>query len=232
MNLLLLEDEDRVAKFIVESLKSEGFKVHRCSLISEIEDLFEAGTLSFDVAIWDRMIAGKDSLALIPHFKQKNAKGHILILSAINTPEEKAAALNVGADDYLSKPFSFVELLARVRALLRRNESVPTANTFLRLANLHIDLLSHQASVDGKRLDLSQKEFQVLTCLLKRAGQVFNRFQLLDQVWDTQFDIESNVVEVTMKNLRRKLAHAQAKVKIESRRNVGYWIEEVENRET
>ena len=177
-----------------------------------------------DLAIFDRMLSGDDSLNYLKAFKKSFPQCKVLILSAINNSEQKALALDSGADDYLSKPYSLVELSARLRALSRRNGEA--SNVAVRqVANLTIDVLSHEIHIDARRLDLSNKEYKVLACLIQKPGQVFSRFQLLDRVWDIQSDLESNVVEATILHLRKKLDAAGARLKLCSKRNVGYWIE-------
>ncbi len=225
MKLFLLEDEAKVSKFISESLKADGYQVQSCASFKEAQDWLGSSSETFDLAILDRMVDGLDALVLVAPLKKAWKDCKVIILSAINTPDEKAAALDQGADDYLAKPFSFVELSARLRALGRRNSTSQPKATHLVVANLSVDLLAHQALIGGRRLDLSQKEFQLLLCLIQRPGQVYNRYQLLDRIWDTQFELESNVVEVTVKNLRRKLEALNSQAIIQSKRNLGYWLE-------
>lgn len=227
MNVFLLEDEQKVSRFISESLKADGYQVQSVHALREARDWIQDSKETFDLAVLDRMVDGRDAIELIAELKKNWKNCRVLVLSAINTPDEKASALDLGADDYLAKPFSYVELSARLRALGRRNQESFAKPTHLVVGNLSVDLLAHQALVAGRRLDLSQKEFQLLLCLIQRPGQVYNRFQLLDRVWDTQFDLESNVVEVTMKNLRRKLEGAKAAAVIQSKRHLGYWLEAV-----
>ncbi|MBS1984593.1 MAG: response regulator transcription factor [Bdellovibrionales bacterium] len=225
MDVLLIEDEIRVLKFLEDALRREGHTVHPCKSFEEARDFLAAPLKSLDIAIMDRLLHGRDSLDLVAQVRAKVPECGILILSAINSSEEKAAALDKGADDYLSKPFSLVELSARLRALSRRREGPARETTVMQRGNLTIDPISHIVSADGKRLDLSNKEYLLFYTLVQVPGRVYNKFQLLDKVWDMQFDIESNVVEVTVRNLRRKLEAASASVVIESKRNMGYWIE-------
>ena len=137
----------------------------------------------------------------------------------------KSELLDLGADDYLAKPFSLLELLSRIRVQFRRPKSADPEGTAVQLGDLIIDRIHHEVKCGALKIDLSNKEFKLLSVLVRDVGRVLSRFQLMDRVWDTQKDIESNVVEATVRNLRRKLEGAQSQVKIQSKRNVGYWIE-------
>lgn len=225
MNILLVEDEQRVRKYLEGALRAEGHTLTACADVEEtlaflkLESEFEP-----ELAILDRMLGDLDGLEVIVPLRQRYPACKVLILSAIGTADEKAQALDQGADDYLTKPFSLNELTARMRALSRRTSSRP-ANHSISVGDLSIDLKTQTARVDQVKLDLSKKEFQLLCTLSASPNRVFNKFQLLDRVWDQQVDVESNTVEVTIKNLRRKLETAQCQTKILSKRNVGYWIE-------
>lgn len=226
MNILLAEDDERVARFLLEALRAEGHEVFLCRSCPEILDGAAGAVSAFDVAILDRMLRGEDSLNALVRFKAAHPSTRVLILSAINSAEEKAKALDLGADDYLAKPYSLVELTARLRVLSRRAPGAAAeAATHVQLGNLRLDMLEHCVQVDGRRLDFSNKEFQLFACLMRHPGRVFNKFQLLDRVWNVQSDIESNVVEATVRNVRRKLEEAGAQAALKSRRNFGYWIE-------
>ena len=224
MDILVVEDEARVRKFLEEALKSEGHSVTACSSVEEAEAWMAIEGNSLDIAILDRMLGDHDGLQLIKPIKLRHPESKVLMLSAIGIADEKAQALDLGADDYLSKPFSLAELSARIRAISRRspNKNVSTA---ILVKNLTIDLRSQTVQTEKMKLDLSKKEFQLLTTLASHPNRVFTKYQLLDKVWDQQADIESNIVEVTIKNLRRKLEAATSKAEILSKRNVGYWIE-------
>jgi two-component system OmpR family response regulator len=177
-----------------------------------------------DIVLLDRMLKGEDGASLIPHLKQKYPTCHILVLSAIGTAEEKANIIDQGADDYISKPFSLSELTARLRALKRRPQS-QGLSYLLTFKDVLVDLRSQTAHCKNVKIDFSKKEFLVLVTLLQSPGRVYNKFQLLDKVWDVQSDIESNVVEVTLKNIRKKLKESNSEIEILSKRNIGYWIE-------
>jgi two-component system OmpR family response regulator len=227
MNIVLLEDEKRVLSFLADALRKEGYCVHPCETLDDAKSTLSALGSDVSVLVMDRLLDRVDAISLIPFARSHCPNLRILVLSAINSPEQKAAALDIGADDYMGKPFQLVELSARIRSLSRRaNDAAKGNETFLfRARDLTVNALEHKATVNGKVVDLSNKEYQVLLALIQHPGRVFNKFQLLDRVWDTQFDIESNVVEVTIKNLRRKLAEAGSTAEVLSRRNIGYWIE-------
>jgi len=224
MHVLVIEDEARIRRFVGDALKAEGHAVQSCSSYDEAQAAIEDPiSFAFDAVILDRMLRDKDGTELIAPLKSRCPNCGILVLSALNTPEEKATVLDLGADDYLSKPFSLLELSARIRALSRRTKKLP--GRLMLLKNCQIDLLAHEVRVNGKKIDLSSREYQVLSVFAQNPGRIFNKFQLLDQVWNTQHDIESNVVEVTINNLRRKMETVASELHILSKRNVGYWIE-------
>ena len=229
MNVLIVEDEKRVLQFLEASLKQEGYCVFGCSTYESALDVLSAKNPIPDVIILDRQLHRNDGTSLVKPFRETFPGCKLIILSAINAPEEKASLLDLGADDYISKPFSLVELTARVRVLSRRKSSDADTGArgvpLYRLKDVELDPIQHTVTVNAKRVDLSNKEYQVLATFLKAPGRVYNKFQLLDLVWNMQFDIESNVVEVTVKNLRRKLELASSQLEIQSKRNIGYWVE-------
>jgi two-component system OmpR family response regulator len=224
MNILLVEDESSLSHFLSESLKKEGYCVQPVTSMEELNSAIEQKVNPDpQVIVLDRLLHGLDSSEKITTLKDRFPSSKIIVLSAIGGPTEKGKILDLGADDYVSKPFSIEELIARIRVSQRYN--VKTAQTVQAYGNLTLNLFSQSAEVDGKKLELSKKEYQLLTALLHTPTKVFNRYQLLDSIWDIHADVESNVVEVTIKNLRKKLESVQANVEILSKRNVGYWIE-------
>ena len=227
MTIILVEDESRVLTFLTEALRKEGHVVHPAETFDEASELIATLAGQVDLVIMDRLLGRIDAIPLIPIARSKSPNARILVLSTITSPEQKAAALDLGADDYLGKPFQLVELSARVRSLSRRatGEAGGGERHLFTVGDIHLNALEHKVTVEGKAVDLSNKEYLVLFTLIQHPGRVYNKFQLLDKVWDVQFDVESNVVEVTMKNLRRKLADASSKTEILSRRNIGYWLE-------
>ncbi len=225
MHVLVVEDEQKIRDFLVNGLKAEGHTtLGAASFQSAKETIEQDSEQLIDFVLLDRMLEDQDGCELIPLLKKTHPKCAILILSAVGSAEEKADLLDKGADDYVSKPFSFVELSARIRVLSRRNP-VGEVRKHLVFRDCKVDLVEHSVAISGKKLELSQKEYQLLLIFLKQPGRVYNRFQLLDQIWNSQYEVESNVVEVTINNLRRKLESSKSEVIIASKRNIGYWIE-------
>lgn len=230
MRLLLVEDDPRLSQYMVEALTREGYSVEVCVSIDEAEAYMAASPEGPRIIILDRMLGRLDGATLIPKFKARYPEAGILILSSLDMPSEKARIIDAGADEYVPKPFSLDELTARLRLVLRRSKPPTTSGTpentamFINIGNLCMDLRGQKASVDSHKLDLTRKEFQLLMLFAESPGRVYNRFQILDRVWEIERTTESNVVETTIKNLRRKLEEIGCQVKIESKRNVGYWI--------
>ena len=226
MKVLVVEDDERLARFLRKALEAETWSVEVFSKFEQLRDLIENPTLQMDVAVLDRMLGPDDSLTALKDFKKHFPRTKVLFLSALDHSEERSKALEEGADDYMGKPYSLRELVARIRALQRRSgESVSTLQ-FRELGNLKLDLLAHIVSIAGRRVSLSAKEFKILSVLMERSGAILSRYQILDRVWDIGKDLESNVVEATMHNLRKTLEENSASVTIRSKRGTGYWIEE------
>jgi DNA-binding response OmpR family regulator len=227
MRIMLLEDEAKVRGLLLECFEGEGFNTLSFASVNDASDYLNSDEPRADVAVLDRMVGNKDGASLIPQLRKKSPGTKVLILSALNDPEERAKILDLGADDYLGKPFSVTELLSRLRALLRRSHGVDAGleKTVLYVGNLEIYLLEHQAKVRNHALDLTPKEFRLLTILCREPGKVWSKFRLLDQVWQVNLELESNVVESTIRNIRRKLEQSHCLARIESKRNLGYWIE-------
>lgn len=224
MNILLLEDEVGILKSTVILFESQGWSVRALQSIQDLSVLLETRSFYPQVVVLDRIIHGMDSAGYVPKIKRVFADTKVLVLSAIDTSTEKAKLLDLGADDYLAKPYSGPELLARVRALARRSALVGSLEV-LEVGNLHVDLGARSVQINGESLSLSQKEFQLLNLFLNSPGKVFPKEVLLSTVWNAKNDVESKVVEATMNNLRRKLEAANASVNIKNSRNVGYWLE-------
>lgn len=225
MELLLVEDDLSVGEFLKESLNKEGYQVTWCKNRIEVESFLLSTILSFDIVILDRMLSGDDAASIVPILKLKRPEAKILVLSAIDLPQEKARLLDLGADEYLAKPFSLVELTARLRLIGRRSNPGHQTN-IISLRNLIIDLGNQVAHVNKAKMDVTRKELQLLCLLIQKPGRVYNKFQILDRVWDIEKLIESNVVETTIKTLRKKMSDLKCTVEIQNKRNMGYWIEE------
>lgn len=229
MKLLIVEDDPRVAEYLEKSLRQENYSVTLCATISELDAVLKMDPWDIDLVVLDRMLGRQDGADWIKALKSKTPAPGILVLSSLDMPSEKARILDLGADDYMAKPFSLEELTARLRLVHRRQSANAVDDaTIKRLANLVVNLRTQQAQVGKAKMDLTKKEFQLLSLLLEHPGRVFNRFQILDRVWQIENTTESNVVESTIKNLRKKMDEVHCFAKIESKRNVGYWIESSE----
>lgn len=226
MHLLVVEDDPRLSEYMREALGREGYTLEVCATIDEVQAYMAMPSEPPRVVILDRMLGRADGATLIPQLKARYPEAGILVLSSLDMASEKARIIDAGADEYLSKPFSLDELTARLRLVVRRSTSAAKGDSAVRvLGNLCLDLKTQNATVAAVRLDLTRKEFQLLSLLMDSPGRVYNRFQILDRVWEIERMSESNVVETTVKNLRRKLEDSRASVRIESKRNMGYWIE-------
>lgn len=222
MKVLVVEDDRKVAGFIEQGLREEGYAVDLApdgeegSLLAHVYD--------YDVIILDVMMPKKSGLQLASELRAEGRGTPILMLTARDSTEDIVRGLNAGADDYLGKPFKFDELLARVRALIRRGGASRTE--LLSYGPIELDRLKHKARVSGALLDLSPKEFHLLEHFLLHAEQVVRRTELLEKVWDMHFDPESNVVDVHVGNLRRKLEHAAGRKLIQTVRGVGFKLDQ------
>ncbi len=216
--ILVVEDETKLQEHLAQIMREEGFSVFSCTSYRELEGLLKIPA-RFDVIVLDRLLHGRDSAQLVVQLKLFFA-AKIMILSAVTTASEKAALLDLGADDYLAKPFDSDELVARIRVLLRRR------NPELILGNLALNLDDRSMRVSGNEIRLTNKEFLLLRTLLQTPRKIFNKLFLYKRVWEMSEDVESNVVEATVNKLRRRLKDADASVQIKNGRNTGYWIEE------
>jgi len=218
VKILVIEDDRKVAGFIEQGLREEGYAV-------DIAPDGEEGTMlahvyDYDIIILDVVMPKKSGLQVASELRREGRGTPILMLTARDTTEDIVRGLDVGADDYLTKPFRFDELLARVRALVRRGGARRTE--LLTYGTLELDRLKHKVHVGGKPLDLSPKEFHLLEHFLLHPEEVVRRTELLEKVWDMHFDPESNVVDVHVGNLRRKLRKAADQELIHTVRGVGF----------
>ena len=226
VRVILLEDEAKVRGYLLESFEREGFTTLSFANVPDLKDYLETEESGADLAVLDRMVGPVDGCSLLPLFQAKFPRTKILVLSALNDAEERAKILDRGADDYMGKPYSLAELLSRMRALYRREHGGGARErTVLSLGNLEIHLLDQKVKVAGKPLELTPKEFRLLSLLARDPGKVWSKYRLLDQVWQINLELESNVVETMIRNLRRKLEGAASSARIESKRGTGYWIE-------
>lgn len=221
MKLLVIEDEVRAADYLKQGLSENGYSVDVAH--NGTDGLHAAANGDHDLVILDIMLPGIDGFAVLSALRTSKSTP-VLLLTARGQTNEKVRGFELGADDYLVKPFQFPELLARVRALLRRG-NVQARDTLLKIADLEVDPIRHRAIRSGKRVDLTAKEFALLTLLLQRAGEVLSRTQIASLVWDINFDSDTNVVEVAIRRLRAKVDDDFAEKLIHTVRGVGYVLE-------
>ncbi len=202
MRILLIEDDQVIADFIKKGMKEAGFSIDHCS--DGMTGLEHAISGDYDAAIIDLMLPKLDGLSLIDRVRKKKVHLPIIILSAKRTVDDRISGLRHGGDDYLTKPFSFSELLARVEALLRRSNNV-VEPTSLTIHNLSLDLLARTASREGRKIDLQPKEFALLEYLIRNAEHVVSKTMIMERVWDYNFDPGTNVVEARISKLREKV---------------------------
>ncbi len=222
MKILIIEDEVKLAKSLKHGLEQQGYAADYLSDGESGQRRLEMNQNEYDLVILDVMLPGKDGMMISNEWRKQKITTPILMLTARDTVNDKITGLDAGADDYLVKPFAFEELLARVRALLRRPTEV--APTELVLGQLALDSGRHTAFFHKKELRLTLKEYMVLAYLMQHPGQVINRDQLLDHGWDFNFDSFSNVVDVHIKNLRKKLHEISKEPVIETVHGLGYRI--------
>ena len=225
MRLLVIEDEVKLAQYLHKGLSENGHVVDLAHDGIEGRRLAIGG--EYDLVLLDLMLPGVDGFGVLSAIRAEKRALPVLMLTARDKVEDRVRGLEQGADDYLVKPFAFSELLARVGALGRRGASgAGQPVTALRLADLEIDLLSRRAQRDGQRLDLTAKEFNLLTLLLRRRGQILSRTTLAEQVWDMHFDSDTNVVDVAVRRLRAKLDDPFEGKLLHTVRGMGYVLEE------
>lgn len=222
MRLLLIEDDVALGEGIHQALVREGYTVDW--LQDGSSALHALLSETFDVVVLDLGLPRMDGLEVLRRLRDSGSNLPVLILTARDATEDRIAGLDAGADDYLVKPFEFPELLARVRTLLRRSEHIPLPDV-LRVADLELDPRRHRAYRGSRRIDLTTKEFALLHVLMRQAGEVMTRTQIISLVWDMNFDCDTNVVEVSISRLRGKVDD-QSEVKlIHTIRGVGYVLE-------
>jgi len=217
MRILVVEDDSKIASFVVKGLKQSGFAVDHCG--NGEEALVVAETTPYDAAIVDLMLPRLDGLSLIQRLRAKQLRTPVLILSAKTSVDDRVKGLQAGGDDYLTKPFAFSELLARVQALIRR--ATQTAEpTKLTLGDLTLDLLTRQATRGTERIDLQPREFSLLEYLMRNPGRTVTKTMILEHVFDYSFDPQTNVVDVLVHRLRAKVD--PDRTRLHTLRGVGY----------
>jgi two-component system OmpR family response regulator len=222
MRILVVEDDKDVAGFIVRGLKEAGHVVEHAA--SGRDGLFLATSEAFDAIVLDRMLPGGiDGLNILELLRGQKNPVPVLILSALAEVDERVKGLRAGGDDYLTKPFAFSELLARIEALYRRGKAEGPV-TKLTVDDLELDLLSRQVKRAGQKIDLQPREFRLLEYLMRHAGQVVTRTMLLEGVWDYHFDPQTNVIDVHVSRLRQKVDKPFPTALIHTVRNAGYML--------
>ncbi len=220
MRVLLIEDDTDTATYLIKGLSESGYVVNHAD--NGKDGLFMALEQPYDVLIVDRMLPGMDGLAIIRSLRGADNNTPVLILSALGDVDARVVGLRAGGDDYLSKPFAFSELLARLEALTRRSGASDGQTTVLRVGPLEMDLLARNVRRDGRLIDLQPREFRLLEYLMRHSGQVVTRTMLLENVWDYNFDPQTNVIDVHISRLRGKIDKQFDQPLLHTIRGAGY----------
>ncbi len=223
MKLLLIEDDLQAAEYLIKSLREIGYSVDHSP--DGRDGLEKATQRHYDVIIADRQLPHVDGLAIITTLRERNDRTPVLILSALGTVDDRVHGLKAGGDDYLTKPFAFAELLARIEALSRRGTALAESSR-LKVADLELDLLARKVTRAGQNIDLTTKEFQLLEFLMRRPGQVVTRTMLLEGVWNLHFDPQTNITDVHMSRLRNAVDKGFSRPLIHTVRGAGYVLKE------
>jgi two-component system OmpR family response regulator len=224
MRVLLIEDDLDVAGYLAKGLGEHGHTVDQAN--DGKNGLFLATTEQYDVMVIDRMLPELDGLAIVRAVRANDNAAPVLILSTLGEVDDRVEGLRAGADDYLTKPFAFSELLARLEALSRRATAAVDNDPVLRVADLELDLLARVAKRAGRVIELQPREFRLLEYLMRHAGQVVTRTMLLERVWEYHFDPQTNVIDVHVSRLRGKIDKGFDKALLHTVRGAGYMINE------
>ena len=220
--ILTIEDDEETAGYLVRGLSQEGHTVERA--VNGQDGLFMASDGSFDLLIIDRMLPGLDGLSVLKALRAAKISTPALILSALASVGDRIEGLESGSDDYLVKPFSFAELLARVNALLRRSEGRVAADPVMIVGDLEIDLLARVVKRGGRKIDLKPREYLLLEYFVRNEGRVITRTMLLEKVWHYHFEPNTNVIDVHVSRLRRKLEEGFDRPLLHTVRGAGYML--------
>ena len=221
MRVLLVEDDPQAASYLMKGLKEQSMAVDHVA--DGREGLYRATGTGYDVIILDRMLPGLDGLTLLRTLRASGNATPVLLLSALSDVDDRVEGLKAGGDDYLTKPFAFAELMARLEALGRRRKAEQPL-TVLKLADLELDLAARTVKRSGKAIDLKPKEFSLLEYFMRHAGQVVTRTMLLERVWDYAFDPQTNVIDVHVSRLRGKIDKDFDKPLLHTVRGAGYML--------
>lgn len=222
MRILIVEDEPKTAEYLHQGLSESGYVVDKAA--TGVDGLHLVMQHAYDLVVLDVNLPEIDGWGVLEHIR-RNSSTRVIMLTARGRLVDKIKGLDLGADDYLVKPFEFPELLARIRTLLRRSEQTPVPEV-LRVADLELDPARHRAFRGEQRIDLTTKEFALLHLLMRRSGEVLSRTQIISLVWDMNFDCDTNVVEVSIRRLRAKIDEPFDNKLIHTLRGVGYVLEE------
>jgi two-component system OmpR family response regulator len=221
MRILIVEDDRQAAGYLAKGLKEQGYVVDLAA--DGKEGLHLAMSESYDVLVVDRMLPGLDGLSLIQSLRVNGKRTPVLILSALGEVDDRVKGLQAGGDDYLTKPYAFSELVARIEALRRRG-SETRVDSRLRVADLEMDLLARTVTRNGQRIDLQPREFRLLEYLMRHSNQVVTRTMLLEKVWDYHFDPQTNVIDVHISRLRQKIDRSFPTPLLQTVRGAGYCL--------
>jgi len=225
MHILVIEDDRDAAAYMVKGLTESGHVVEHVA--NGNDGLGQALTSDFDMMVVDRMLPGLDGLSIIAALRAAKRSTPVLILSALGEVDDRVDGLRAGGDDYLTKPYAFSELLARIDALSRRRQQPESPGTSkLKVFDLEMDLVKHKVVRDGKSISLQPREFRLLEYLMRHKGQVVSRTMLLEQVWDYNFDPQTNVIDVHISRLRNKIDKDHSKPLLHTVRGAGYCLSE------
>lgn len=228
MRVLLIEDETRIAAFVCAGFKERGFTIDHCADGTEGYSL--ASTGSYDVIVLDIMLPGRDGLSILKGLRKAGHSMPVILLTARNELDDRIEGLTLGADDYLAKPFFVEELIARTQALMRRVSG--ERQNILAVGDLRLDRISREVTWHGETVDLTGREFNLIEYLMRSPGRVFTRTQILEHVWGYDFDPSTNVIDVCIQRIRKKIASigiaTNGDSPIESVRGVGYRFRKIE----